>query len=161
MAKKAIALCITTVLVLLLGGCDTPTNNTSKGVSVAVEAPTDAPIVIPTDTPEPTQSAPEPSGGISWEEAAAHSGEVGTVCGPVAGTSYRPDVNGAPTWLNVGANYPNTSRFQIVIWGEDRSNFSTPEDTYRGTYVCATGTIEIFRGVAQMELKSPSSLATQ
>lgn len=103
-----------------------------------------------------------PTSTTSWEEAAAHVGEMGTVCGPVAGTSYRPDVNGEPTFLNVGQDYPSTSRFTIVIWGEDRGNFpEAPEDAYRNAYVCVTGTIESFRGVAQMQVSSPERLTMQ
>lgn len=119
--------------------------------------PTLQPTATPTDAPPPL-----PPDAISWEDASAHIGEYGTVCGPVAGTSYRPDVNGSPTWLNVGRDFPSQSRFQIVIWGEDRASFpQPPESYYRGKRICATGSIESFRGVAEMEVSSPASIALQ
>lgn len=144
---------------LLLAGCGPtapPTPKPTPQIRITPSAPTQTPP--PTFTPV----APVTSDGIPWQDASAHAGEVGPVCGPVVSTSYRPDVSGEPTWLNIGQDYPSTGRFTIVIWGEERGNFpGAPEDTYRGTHVCATGEIEMFRGVAQMKLSSPSSLEIQ
>ena len=82
-----------------------------------------------------------------------------TVKGPVKGTKYASSSNGRPTFLNVGKDYPNRARFIVVIWGKYRSAFPfRPEAFYRGKTVLATGKIRMYKGSAQMTIKSPSKL---
>lgn len=129
---------------------------------------------LPLPTPErPTPSRPAPSGPLTdnrtpragtipWEQASQHRGENRTVCGPVVSTAYGANVNGAPTWLNIGRDHPDTRRFQVLIWGDDRSNFpQPPEEIYQEERICATGVIEIYEGVAEMVIASPASIVVQ
>jgi hypothetical protein len=99
------------------------------------------------------------SGSSRWTHAARLEGRVATVRGPVAGTSYRPDVNGAPTFINVGADYPDDSRFTVIIWGADRSKFpDSPESTYDGVKLCVRGFVTIYRGVPEIEVRDPDAM---
>lgn len=101
--------------------------------------------------------------GISWNEARNHIGERATennpVYGPVVGASYRPDISGQPTWLNIGEDYPSQNRFVVIIWGENRGNFSqAPEDYYLGKTIYVTGLIELYDGVAEIQVTSPDQI---
>ena len=94
-----------------------------------------------------------------WYQAKRYAGLTKTVKGPVKGTSYESSESGRPTFLNIGKNYPNRSRFTVVIWGKYRSAFSSrPEVFYRGKTVLATGKIAMYKGSAQMFIRSPSEL---
>lgn len=96
---------------------------------------------------------------IMWNVAKRFAGLTRTVKGPVKGTSYARSTNGRPTFLNIGRNYPNRSRFTVVIWGRYRSAFpSRPEVFHRGKTVFATGRIRMYKGSAQMFVQSPRKL---
>jgi hypothetical protein len=67
--------------------------------------------------PTPTPTATPTPKFIMWNQ--------------VKGTSYETSEKGRPTFLNIGKNYPDRSRFAVVIWGRNRSAFSTrPEVLY-------------------------------
>ncbi len=94
-----------------------------------------------------------------WYRAKRYAGLTRTVKGPVKGAKYASSTTGRPTFLNIGRNYPDRSRFTVVIWGKDRSAFpARPEVFYRGKTVLATGTIRMYQGSAQMFIRSPSKL---
>lgn len=76
-------------------------------------------------------------------------------------THFASTSNGQPTFLNVGRDYPDPGRFTIVIWGDDRANFSAPpEDLYDAATICVTGTIETYEGVPQIVANAPSDILT-
>lgn len=93
---------------------------------------------------------------ITLSDAPNHVGETGTVCGTIVSTHYAPRSRGQPTFLNLGHPYPNED-FTAVIWGENRSEFSTPEDL-EGHRICVTGQITLYRGKPQITLQSRSQL---
>ena len=96
---------------------------------------------------------------IPWSEAASHVGETATVVGPVVGTKYSSTSKGKPTFLDLGADYPDPRRFTVVIWGEHRGAFpSPPEALYRGRTIAVTGRIELYRGVPEIEVASPDQI---
>jgi hypothetical protein len=86
---------------------------------------------------------------ISAPEAKKHIGENATVCGLVVSTHFAANSRGRPTFLNLDQPYPNQI-FTIVIWGSDRAKFDSPESTYKGKDICASGPIESYRGVPQI-----------
>ena len=90
-------------------------------------------------------------------EAGAHIGDVATVCGVVASTSYATRVSGAPTFLNLDRSYPDPS-FTIVIWETDRSAFGEPEVTYANKSLCVTGKIDAHNGKPQIVARDPSQI---
>ena len=120
--------------------------------------PLPKPSVTATVAPEPTVAPtvpPEPA-GMSWEEAVNHIGEWGTVCGPCPYAHYWSTDRGQPTSLAIGDSYLNPAHFDVIIWGEDRSNFpAAVEDTFPGNTVCVTGWIEPYLDAAQMTVSSP------
>jgi hypothetical protein len=67
---------------------------------------------------------------------------------------------GQPTYLNLDRPYP-TQVFTILIWGNDRPKFGTPETTLMGKRVCATGTIKEYRGKPEIVATDPRQLTTQ
>ena len=124
----------------------------------------DKPVRTQTTTApkQPTENkasiAPK-SSAISWRDAANYVGVEVTIQGPVAGTYYASSTSGKPTFLNIGVDYPNDSRFTVLIWGRNRSNFSSaPETLYSGCTIEVTGTVYIYEGLPQIEIVSPDNI---
>ena len=93
-------------------------------------------------------------------QAKNHLGENATVCGLVVSTKYLESKRRAPTLLDLDRAYPDQP-FTIVIWGDDRPKFGTPEVGYKGKRVCVTGTITEFRGTPEIVAKDPSQITTE
>lgn len=110
--------------------------------------------------PKPGSAKPQiPDGAINWTEAGKHVGETITVYGPVAGSKYANTSNNQPTYIDIGARYPDSSRVSIVVWGEDRDNFSgSPEKVYLGKTVSVTGEVYIYSGACNIKVQSPSQI---
>jgi hypothetical protein len=98
------------------------------------------------------------AGSIAWQTAREKIGRVATVKGRVAGTKYASRSNGSPTFLDVGAAYPSSRRFVVVIWGTNRARFDVPENRYRSRTICVHGTITSYDGVAQIIATSPTQI---
>jgi DNA/RNA endonuclease YhcR with UshA esterase domain len=97
-------------------------------------------------------------GAASWQRANSLVGRVATIQGHVAGTRYALSSNGSPTFLNLGVNYPNPSRFTILIWVENRGAFGRPEVRYRGRSVCVHGLVQLYHGVPEIVARSTSQI---
>ena len=91
----------------------------------------------------------QPGGGLSWDEAAGEVGSFQRVCGPLATIRNSSD----DVFLNIGRDYPDSSRFTIVVW-----DIGGIESIAAGTTVCAEGPISVYNGVAQIELRSASDV---
>lgn len=96
---------------------------------------------------------------LTPEEAIDHVGEFTTVAGEIYSVSYREDVDGQPTFINLGSDYPDPERLTIVIWGDYR------EDCYdvipaEGEYgeIAVTGEIYEYDGAAQIEVYTPDQI---
>jgi len=95
---------------------------------------------------------------IGWREATDFIGQTVAVSGIVLDVTSRPDVNGQPTWITVGANFPNP-RLTLTIWGANRNEFNSDLlGMLEGKRVCAYGEIETYKGNAQIELVKPAQL---
>lgn len=117
-----------------------------------------------TPTPPPVQQANQqsaqqkPGATFTAAEAKDHTGEKITVCDKVFETRFLENSNGQPTFLNIGAAYPN-SPFTIVIFGNERANFKEkPEVFYNNKKVCATGLIKEYNGKPEMILSNESEI---
>jgi hypothetical protein len=97
---------------------------------------------------------------LSPQEAKNHIGETATVCGLVSGTHYAASSRGNPTFINVGAPYPNQP-FTILIWGEDLPKFDPQPSTWDGKRVCASGTITAYRGRSEIVAKTAGQINIQ
>ena len=147
---KRLLLVIAALLVLVLGG-----------ISCAPSAPI-APAPTPTPTPTPTPSPPTAPGAISWDKAKYHIGERTTVYGPVVDTRWASGSKGKPTFLNVGKPYPDANRFTVVIWIDYRANFpQPPEKYYLGKTIYVTGLVTEYKGIPQIEVKTPDQIQEQ
>lgn len=98
------------------------------------------------------------AGAVSWRSARGVIGRTATIRGPVAGTKFAATSNGSPTFLNLGVDYPSTRRVTVVIWGRNRGRFSAPERRYRGRTICVRGYVDTYRGVPEIEARSPSQI---
>lgn len=113
-------------------------------------------------TPSPSALAEALGRCLRWNEAKNYDGQTQCVCGPVVDTFYASRSNGAPTFLNLGANRNSPNRFTVVIWGEYRPNFDRPpEQAYRGKIICVTGRIRLYRGVPEIQVKSPAEIEAE
>jgi micrococcal nuclease len=97
---------------------------------------------------------------LTASDAAVHVGETATVCGSVASTHYSTRTKGQPTFLNLDEPYPKQI-FTILIWGDDRSKFGTPEIQYANKKVCVTGLIKMYRGVPEVVVDRVSQIEVQ
>jgi len=92
---------------------------------------------------------------VSAADARNHIGEKATVCGKVASERTATRSRGEPTFINLDAPYPQQV-FTILIWEENRQNVGTlPQE---GSRVCATGTIQDYRGVPEIIVRSSVQL---
>ena len=104
--------------------------------------------------PLPNAACPSP---VAWQDAGQHVGQLVQVRGPVSAAQYLPDADGQPTILDLGAAFPNQSRFSVIIWGRDRARFATPpEQAYLNRVVCVTGVISTDYGSPGTEISSPT-----
>jgi DNA/RNA endonuclease YhcR with UshA esterase domain len=95
---------------------------------------------------------------IKLEEVRQHIGDSVTVCGKVVDGYYSSGIENTPTFLNVGANYPN-QLLTIIIWGEARKKFEfKPEEVYKDKQICTTGRITEYKGKPQIVITTPEQL---
>ncbi len=97
---------------------------------------------------------------LAAAEAKDHIGEQATVCGRVASTRYAATTRGKPTFLNLEKPYPS-QLFTVLIWGETREKFGTPEEKYRDKQVCVTGTITEYRKAPEIVVSEPQNIEMQ
>jgi hypothetical protein len=90
-------------------------------------------------------------------EAKAHVGEMATVCGKVVSARFAESSNRQPTFLNLDSPFPKHI-FTVVIFGSDRAKFGEPEKDFINQTICATGTIEDYRGIPQIVAKEPKQI---
>lgn len=82
---------------------------------------------------------------IKLEEAAKHIGDSVNVCGKVAGAVFLEQMENSPTFLSLGAAYPD-QLLTLVIWKDQRGQYTTaPETQYMNKDVCVTGKIILSR----------------
>jgi len=95
---------------------------------------------------------------LTASEAKSHVGSTATVCGKVITPKYATSTKGQPTFLNFDKAYPN-QEFTVVIWGSDRAKFGTPEVTYNGKTICATGKIQEYRDGVEIVASDPKQIS--
>jgi hypothetical protein len=101
---------------------------------------------------------------ISIDSVSAYIGKTVKVCDKVAGTFVTKPVpqqavgEKPVSYLNLGADYPNT-KLTIVIFQKDLINFPiTPSDHYKGMNVCVTGEVGVYKERPQIVVMSPSQI---
>lgn len=94
---------------------------------------------------------------VAAEEAIKYAGQTITVCGRVVAANFVQATRGEPTFLNFEKPYPNQP-FMAVIWGMHRARFRSPELAYLQKRICVAGRIDIYQGVAEMVVTTPSAI---
>lgn len=97
---------------------------------------------------------------LTAPEAKDHVGEQATVCGKVASTRYAATTRGKPTFLDLDKPYPSQV-FTVLIWGENREKFGTPEEKYRDKQICVTGRITEYRKAPEIVASEPQNIDVQ
>jgi hypothetical protein len=100
----------------------------------------------PTESPT---SVGQPGGSISWDDAVNHAGTTQRVCGPLAGTGNSND----DVFLDLGREYPDPERFQIVLW-----DIGSLAPIPLGATLCTSGPITLYEGIPQIELRSSTQV---
>lgn len=97
---------------------------------------------------------------INWQNVGQHIGSTVAVVGPVVAVTQRDGIRGNPTWLEVGAAFPNPNRLKVVIWEEQKSLFPmVAPGQLTGRSVCITGKLTDYKGVAQIVLRDANQLS--
>jgi very-short-patch-repair endonuclease len=119
-----------------------------------VDSPPPTPVVDP--SPPPGRSCDNP---LDWQRASDYVGKRVALSGPVIAVKYGSDMNGRPTWITVGAPYPDRTRLELLIWGSNLSKFpDNLESRLEGKPVCAYGVVSTYKGTLQIELKQSGQL---
>jgi len=95
---------------------------------------------------------------IKLEDLKSHIGDSVTVCGKVYSVRYLESSNNTPTFLNIGAKYPD-QLLTVVIWGDARKEFTgKPEDDYTNKEVCIIGKVELYKDKPQIVIRKANQL---
>ena len=95
---------------------------------------------------------------IKLEDAAKHIGDSVTVCGKVAGGIFLEQLENGPTFLSLGAAYPD-QLLTLVIWKDQRAQYEpVPETQYMDKDVCVTGKIVLMRERPQIVIYKKDQL---
>lgn len=147
------------------GVCDF-VDSIDEGIATCVQR--DGSIVTMQATPDmregqPVRAKPLPGSScetpLDWDSAREHIGQTRAIAGRVvAVTKSPPNTRGDPTWIEVGAPFPNSKRLSLVIWGNRRSSFPTDLQELIGTRPCIVGEIQDYKGVARIELRTPDQI---
>jgi hypothetical protein len=75
----------------------------------------------------------------------------------VASARFAESSSRQPTFLNLDQPFPKQI-FTVVIFGADRAKFGEPEKEFLNQTICATGTIEEYRGLPQIVATEPKQV---
>ena len=79
-------------------------------------------------------------------------GKVVNVCGEVSQVSTPTNINGNPTYLNLGGKYPNSS-FTIVAWGAIKDELEINLSELEGKNILINGLIKEYKGKPQIVIE--------
>ena len=97
---------------------------------------------------------------IKLDEVSRHTGDSIVVCGKVAGMRYFENSRNQPTFLNMGADFPN-QQVTVVIWGDVRKQFAGDLDDLKGKQICITGRITLYKDRPQILIHDPGQVRIQ
>lgn len=96
---------------------------------------------------------------LSWEQAASKIGKNAAIKGNIINITYRNDVRGKPTWIEVGGSRSKEKSITLIIWGNNRLTFeSTLAELEKYDVVCAEGLVNDYKGKPQIKLSSLDQL---
>jgi len=97
---------------------------------------------------------------IKLDDISSHIGDSVTVCGKVAGMRYFEKSKNQPTFLNIGASYPD-QKVTVVIWGDTRKLFTTNIEDLKDKEICITGRIILYKEKAEIIIYNPAQISIQ
>ncbi len=97
---------------------------------------------------------------ITLDNVSKHIGDSITICGKVAGIRYFENSKDQPTFLNIGANYPD-QKITVVIRGETRKLFTRKIEDLNNKEICITGRITLYKERAQIVIGKPEQIRLQ
>lgn len=93
--------------------------------------------------------------GIDVMEAANNMGKKVTICSRVFGIRATPTI----TQISVGDKYPN-SPLTVVLFSKNYSKFAVPlEELLKDKNICIKGTIQEYKGKAQIIIENPEDIS--
>jgi hypothetical protein len=95
---------------------------------------------------------------IKLEDINQHIGDSVVVCGKAYGGRHLKSAKNSPTFLNIGAKYPD-QLLTVVIWGDVRKDFTAkPEEDFANKDICITGKVELYKEKSQIEIRNPAQI---
>jgi hypothetical protein len=92
--------------------------------------------------------------GLDVNEAINNIGKKVTICATVFSVRATSSI----TQINLGGKYPNAP-LTIIIFAKSYNNFTTPaEELYKNKNICVKGTIEEYKGKAQIVVEKPEDI---
>jgi len=80
-------------------------------------------------------------------------GKEAIICGVVMQVATPQGIRGNPTYINMGARFPNHP-FTVVIWGSDAMKFPMGTlKSFEGKQIAVSGIVEEYRGKPQIIVK--------
>ena len=74
-------------------------------------------------------------------------------------TYYAIRTENTPTFLNIGAKYPD-QKLTIVIWGDIRKKLQgNPEEVFKNKEVCVIGRLETYKDKPQIVIQKPDQIS--
>jgi hypothetical protein len=94
---------------------------------------------------------------IPVDSSGAYIGKLVTTCSQVFGIKATDKV----VLINLGSAYP-ASPLTIAILAKNFTNFTTPpSELYANKKLCVTGTIELFKGKAEIVVTKPEEIVLE
>ncbi len=97
---------------------------------------------------------------IKLDDVKQHIGDSVTVCGIVKDMRYFENSRNKPTFLNIGARYPNQP-LTVVIWENVRQLFTGKVEDLYGKYICITGRIILYKEKPEIIIERPDQVVIQ
>src|SRR5215217_3817479 len=95
---------------------------------------------------------------VKIEQLKEHIGDSIQTRGKVYSISYMERLKNKPTFINVGAAYPN-QLLTIVIWGNVRAKLGyKPEQEFAKGFITVVGKVELYKDKPQIIIKAPEQL---
>lgn len=94
---------------------------------------------------------------ISINEAHKHISDSVKLSAQVFGVKYLPEAKGSPTFINLGAAYPNQI-LTVVIWGNIRKQMlvEPTEENLKNKTVIVIGRVDLYKDKPQIVIKDLS-----
>ena len=97
---------------------------------------------------------------IALEDVSKHIDDSVIVCGKVADMRYFETSKNKPTFLNIGAKYPN-QQLTLVIWETVRTQFTGKVEDLYNKDVCITGRIILYKGKPEIIIEKPEQIVVK